>query len=88
MLLTFNFYEDEISWGANGPLTANKFYNGGQFSTGWLTSVHTSSLMFKYKDGNVYEGVGFPPDMTVPYNPAALKAGRDLQLEAALSLIH
>ncbi|NML36650.1 hypothetical protein HHL17_05515 [Chitinophaga sp. G-6-1-13] len=78
----------ERTWGANGPLTANKFYNGGQFSTSWLTSVYTSSLMFKYKDGNIYEGIGFSPDMTVPYNPAALKAGRDLQLEAALSLIH
>lgn len=78
----------ERTWGANGPLTGNKFYNGGQFSTGWLKLVYTSSLMFKYKDGNIYEGVGFPPDITVPYNPAALKAGRDLQLEAALSLIH
>lgn len=78
----------ERTWGANGPLTGNKFYNGGQFSTGWLKLVYTSSLMFKYKDGNIYEGTGFPPDMAVPYNPAALKAGRDLQLEAALSLIH
>ncbi|WP_159456004.1 S41 family peptidase [Chitinophaga eiseniae] len=77
----------ERTWGANGPLTGNKFYNGGQFSTGWLNLVYTSSLVFKYIDGNVYEGVGFPPDRAVPYNPAALRAGRDLQLEAALSLI-
>ncbi|QJB34940.1 hypothetical protein HF324_27855 [Chitinophaga oryzae] len=77
----------ERTWGANGPLTGNKFYNGGQFGTGWLNLVYTSSLVFKYIDGNVYEGVGFSPDRAVPYNPAALRAGRDLQLEAALSLI-
>lgn len=77
----------ERTWGGNGPLTGNKFYNGGQFGTGWLKLVYTSSLAFKYIDGNVYEGVGFPPDKTVPYNLEALNAGRDPQLEAALSLI-
>ncbi|WP_212001619.1 S41 family peptidase [Chitinophaga sp. HK235] len=78
----------ERTWGANGPLTGNVFYNGGQFTTGWLTQVYTSSLMFKYKDGNIYEGKGFPPDLAVPYDLASLNAGRDPQLEAAVSLIH
>lgn len=77
----------ERTWGGNGPLTSNKNYNGGQFSTGFLNQVYTSSLMFKNLDGNIYESKGFPPDQEVKYNAAALRAGRDLQLEAAIRKI-
>ncbi|PSL49770.1 peptidase S41-like protein [Chitinophaga niastensis] len=77
----------ERTWGANGPLTDNKNYNGGQFSTDYINLVYTSSLMLKYRDGKIYEGIGFPPDIEVKYNQAAFDAGRDLQLEAAIGLI-
>ncbi|MCW3462859.1 S41 family peptidase [Chitinophaga nivalis] len=77
----------ERTWGGNGPLTANKMYNGGQFSTSFLNLVYTSSLIFKYRDGNIYEGIGFPPDQEVKYDKAALDLEQDKQLEAALKLI-
>lgn len=77
----------ERTWGANGPLTNNVFYNGGQFSTDYIKLVYTSSLVLKYRDGKIYEGVGFPPDIEVKYDAAALETGRDKQLEAAIGLI-
>lgn len=77
----------ERTWGGNGPLIGNNFYNGGQFSTAFISSVYTSSLMLKYIDGNVYEGKGFPPDIEVKYDKPALDAGNDLQLERAISTI-
>ncbi|HVI46904.1 MAG TPA: S41 family peptidase [Chitinophaga sp.] len=77
----------ERTWGGNGPLTGNKFYQGGQFTTGFFNLVYTSSLMFKNLDGKIYEGVGYPPEKEVKFNAAALKSGRDMQLEAAIGLI-
>ena len=76
----------ERTWGANGPLTDNRVYNGGQFSTPFINLVYTSSLMLKYKDGKIYEGIGFSPDIEVKYNAAALQVGRDPQLETAIGL--
>ncbi|TWF45154.1 tricorn protease-like protein [Chitinophaga polysaccharea] len=78
----------ERTWGANGPLIGNLFFNGGQFTTNYMNLVYTSSLMLKYKDGKIYEGVGFPPDLEVKYDEAALNLGQDKQLEAAIGLIH
>lgn len=78
----------ERTWGANGPLTGNLFFNGGQFSTDYINLVYTSSLMLKYRDGKIYEGIGFSPDVEVKYDKAALDLGQDKQLEAAIGLIH
>lgn len=77
----------ERTWGANGPLTKNIYYNGGQFSTDYINLVYTSSLMLKYRDGKIYEGIGFPPDVEVKYDAVSLATGRDKQLEAAIGLI-
>ncbi|MBB6500543.1 S41 family peptidase [Pedobacter cryoconitis] len=78
----------ERTWGGNGPLVGNDdFYNGGQFKTDFMSLVYTSTLMMRYKDGKIYEGLGFPPDVEVKYNKAALDAGIDPQLEKAISLI-
>jgi len=78
----------ERTWGGNGPLVGNDdFYNGGQFKTDFMSLVYTSTLMMRYKDGKIYEGLGFPPDIEVKYNKAALDAGTDPQLEKAISLI-
>lgn len=76
----------ERTWGANGPLTSNVFYNGGQFSTALFNLVYTSSQMLRYKDGVVYEGVGFPPDVTVTLNVLQFQSGLDNQLQRAFSL--
>lgn len=77
----------ETTWGATGPLAPNEIFNGGQFTAANFLFAYTSSSMFKYVDGNIYEGKGFPPDVSVPFNSAALRAGVDLQLEKAISLI-
>ncbi|MBB6500990.1 S41 family peptidase [Pedobacter cryoconitis] len=78
----------ERTWGGNGPLLPNDdVYNGGQFKTGFMNLVYTSTLMLRYKDGKIYEGLGFPPDVEIKYNGAALDTGTDPQLEKAISLI-
>ena len=93
----------DTTWGANGPLTQNSDYNAGSFSFGnigtsistgttyYYGSVYTSSTMFKYINGNVYEGRGFPPDYVVKVGPNDInlpnKVMKDPQLEKAISLI-
>lgn len=77
----------ENTWGATGPFTDNKIYNDGPFEVGDFMSVQTSSAMFKYLDNKIYEGLGFPPDVLVPFNQAAIDVGRDLQIEKALEII-
>jgi carboxyl-terminal processing protease len=78
----------ETTWGATGPITVNKVYNDGPFSVPGFLSVTTSSAEFKYINGTVYEGKGFPPDINVPFNLPAINFGKDLQLEKAISLIN
>lgn len=78
----------ESTWGATGPITANVLYNDGPFTVSGFLSVNTSSAEFKYINDTVYEGRGFPPDISVPFNLAAINAGIDLPLEKAISLIH
>jgi carboxyl-terminal processing protease len=78
----------ETTWGATGPITANKVYNDGSFSVPGFLSVTTSSAEFKYINDTIYEGKGFPPDINVPFNLPAINSGKDLQLEKAISLIH
>lgn len=77
----------ETTWGATGPITKNIVYNDGQFDVPGFLSVYTSSAAFKYIDGNSYEGKGFPPDIAVPFDLISLLAGRDQQLDKAISLI-
>jgi carboxyl-terminal processing protease len=82
------------TWGANGPLTSSVYYDGGQFTigsaafgTGGYMFVYTSSSMFKYLNGDIYEGVGVPPDIYARETTAAYLAGDDLVLDAALRYI-
>jgi hypothetical protein len=77
----------ETTWGANGPLTQNIVFNGGQFTAANFVFAYTSSAAFKYIDGNIYEGKGFPPEYPVPFNLSDFQNKGDLQLEKALSLM-
>ena len=78
----------ERTFGAMAPLgPGSSFYNAGAFSTPFIKKVSTAVMMFRYKDGVVYEGLGFPPDVAAPYDAAALKAGKDTQLEIAIAQI-
>ena len=58
------------TWGATGPVAPDVYYNGGEFTIGapaWgnagYLSVYTSAAMFKYINGDIYEGIGVPPDI-------------------------
>ena len=77
------------TWGANGPLAPQAvYYNAGQFNAGKYVDVYTSSCMFKYSDGNIYEGKGVPPDIYVKETYEAFLNGDDQQLDAAIDYIH
>ncbi len=94
----------DTTWGANGPLTINSDFNAGSFNFGNVTTnietgatsyygnAYTSSTMFKYIDGNIYEGKGFPPDydIKVALNQVFLRNNfvDDPQLDKAVTLIH
>lgn len=77
----------ETTWGATGPLTTNGIYNDGQFTISNFMFTYTSSAEFKYINDSIYEGKGFPPDINVPFNQAALQNGDDPQMDKAISLI-
>ena len=77
----------ETTFGATGPFAAGALYNDGPFEVPGFLSVTTSSAEFKYIDGKIYEGKGFPPDYAVPFSAAALGAGDDPQMDKALSLL-
>jgi len=82
------------TWGANGPLASSVYFDGGQFTIGSAAFgpsgymfVYTSSSMFKYINGDIYEGVGVPPDIYARETNAAYLAGDDLVVDAALKYI-
>jgi carboxyl-terminal processing protease len=82
------------TWGANGPLTSSVYFDGGQFTigsaafgSGGYLFVYTSSSMFKYLNGDIYEGVGVPPDIYARETTAAYLSGDDLVLDAAIRYI-
>lgn len=93
----------DTTWGANGPLTDNNVFNAGSFNfgnvytnietgtTGYYGNAYTSSTMFKYIDGNIYEGKGFPPDYTIKQtlNQVFLRNNfiDDPQLDKAITLL-
>jgi len=78
----------ETTWGATGPITANAVYNDGPFTIPGFLSVYTSSAVFQYRDGKIYEGKGFPPDIAIPFNLTTLYSGDDPSLDSAIMLIH
>jgi len=77
----------ETTFGATGPFAENVLYDDGPFQVPGFLSVTTSSVEFKYIDGKIYEGKGFPPDYPVPFNIQALHSGDDPQMDKALSLV-
>ncbi len=55
---------------------------GRQLPNGW--QVGLSNEVYYASDGEIYESVGLPPDVAVPFDAAAFIAGTDTMLEAAL----
>lgn len=77
----------ETTWGATGPLIETDVYNAGQFTVEGFFNVTAASCKFKYLDGRIYEGIGFPPDITVPFNENITINKKDTQLEKAISIL-
>ncbi|QNK63470.1 hypothetical protein H7F33_02880 [Pedobacter sp. PAMC26386] len=76
----------ERTYGANGLFTSETDLNGGSFNVGDFAVVKTASALFRFKDDRIFEGVGFPPDIQVPYDESTAKIYVDKQLEEATSL--
>lgn len=73
----------DTTWGATGLIPGNynnQLYGGGPFVAAKFINVYTPAAKFIYKDGNSYEGVGFPPDVRILNKTI----GRDDQLEKAI----
>lgn len=77
----------EQTWGATGPITNYGVYNAGPFEIYGILSVYTSSATFKYIDGKMYEGIGFPPDLQVTTDPGNFINGHDDILDKALQTV-
>ncbi|RKE56597.1 S41 family peptidase [Sphingobacterium detergens] len=77
----------ETSWGATGPIGATNLFQAGTFRVPGYLTVYTSSAAFKYFDGRIYEGIGFPPDVLIPFNSKKIADGIDTQLEYAISVL-
>lgn len=86
-LLPNSIFIGETTWGATGPITDEDVYNAGSFEIPNFLKVQTSSCKFKYMDGKIYEGIGFPPDIHIPYNLNEINQGKDSQLEKAINIL-
>lgn len=78
----------ESTWGATGFVTDQGVFNAGYFQVLDFLSVSMSSGRFINIDGNSYEGVGYPPDIYLPFDSNSINSGRDLQLEKAIEIIN
>ncbi|WP_411971663.1 S41 family peptidase [Sphingobacterium sp. Lzh-3] len=77
----------ETSWGATGPIGATNLFQAGTFKVPGYLTVYTSSAAFKYIDGRIFEGVGFPPDVSIPFSSEKITDNIDIQLEYAISVL-
>lgn len=75
----------ERTFGANGLLTSETDLNGGSFDIGNFATITLASAVFKYKNNQIYEGIGFPPDINIPYK--IMPDNRDNQLDGAIEII-
>lgn len=75
----------EKTWGATGPIIDETIFNDGPFIIPNFLSVYTSSVEFKYLDGKMYEGLGFPPDVEIPFNIDLLNKKIDPSIDYIIS---
>jgi carboxyl-terminal processing protease len=83
-----SIFVGENTYGATGPVTLNKIYNDGSFVVGDFLTVQTSSAEFKSLDNKIHENAGFSPDVFAPFDLISIAAGRDAQLEKAISIFN
>lgn len=77
----------DTTWGATGVMTANEIYNSGSFQVDSFLSVNMSSCQFYYVENESYEGIGFPPDIYIPFDIGELRKGNDPVLERAIKFL-
>lgn len=77
----------ERTYGATSLLTSTADLNSGSFTIGDFATVTTASALFRHKDGRIYEGIGFPPDISIPYDEETAKTYIDKPLEKAISFL-
>lgn len=79
----------ENSWGGSSPIFDDDIATGGGvFYPPFFDMVYTSGIAFTDRNSQSLEGRGLKPDLTIPYDKTALDAGKDPQLEGAISLIN
>lgn len=77
----------ERTFGGHGPLFGNfEIDYAGTFSTATY-EVYTSNAVLRDADGKITEGIGYTPRYEVLYDEAQMRAGTDVQLNAALNYI-
>jgi len=77
----------ERTWGATAFLSPGIAFGYGGFQVGGFLDVKLSGGQFRYIDGQVYEGIGFPPDMASAFDASLYQAGTDNQLEDAIGFL-
>ncbi|MDR2758109.1 MAG: hypothetical protein LBB78_01875 [Spirochaetaceae bacterium] len=82
----------ETTNGSASNTVNSLIYNGGAFSVGAVVDqVAGSVVQYQCADGNVYEGIGIPPDIDVPMSYAEwvkfFTGQSDRQLEEAIRYI-
>jgi len=74
----------ERTWGATAFLSPGIAFGYGGFQIGGFMDVKLSGGQFKCIDGQVYEGIGFPPDVASAFDASLYQTGIDNQLEDAI----
>ena len=78
----------EKTWGGTGQIPPNdNRYLGGQFTAAGFVKVYMAGVELRDKNLVSYENKGITPDITIAYDPEAIKRNVDVQLEKAIEKI-
>jgi hypothetical protein len=82
----------ETTFGAQSALFTGREGRDAAYAGGFVLPnnwiVRTAVEVHRFANGNLYEGIGFPPDVAVPFDINLFKTtGRDNQLERALQIL-
>lgn len=77
----------DTTWGATAFIADDALYNAGSFEVKDFMKVTAASGAFRYVNNVVYEGVGFPPDIQIPYVSTPPNSRKDASLEKAIEII-
>ncbi|MCS7035291.1 MAG: S41 family peptidase [Saprospiraceae bacterium] len=82
----------ETTFGAQSALFTGREGRDAAYAGSFILpnnwNITTAVEVYRFADGNLYEGVGFPPDILVPFDVNLFKTtGRDNQLERALQVL-